>query len=133
MQNVKYSRQREVLLDVLKNTKCHPNADWIYEKVRKEIPNISLGTVYRNLALLHSAGMIQKIDVGGGSDRFDADISPHAHFICTSCGDVIDIYTDYLECLKPDIERKNNFSVCDCSVIFRGICSECAKDDNKSH
>lgn len=125
MQNIKYSHQREVLLDVLKNTKSHPNADWIYEKARQEIPNISLGTVYRNLSFLHTSGIIQKIDVGDGSDRFDADISPHAHFVCTTCGNIIDIYTDYLKYLKPDIEKQNNFKVNGCSVVFHGVCSDC--------
>lgn len=88
---VKYSRQRECILRNLQSRRDHPTAYMIYESVRKEHPNISLGTVYRNLALLVENGQILKITTGNGSDHFDGQISPHIHFICKYCGKIIDM------------------------------------------
>ena len=85
-----YSRQREAILSVLSNTKSHPTADWIYKETRKIIPNISLGTVYRNLADLSKAGVILSIDVGDGKEHFDYDTSPHLHLTCKECGSITD-------------------------------------------
>jgi Fur family peroxide stress response transcriptional regulator len=133
MQNSKYSCQRENIIKVLKSTKSHPTADWIYDKVREEIPNISLGTVYRNLSRLSSEGEVQKISLGVGGDHFDGDISSHAHFVCNKCGKIADIYTDYSNLLKTDAEAKIGASVNSCSVILYGLCSECGrKISNKS-
>ena len=126
MQTTKYSRQRETLLEILRDTKCHPNADWLYEKVRGEIPNISLGTVYRNLSKLSSEGTIRKIEVGSGGVHFDADISPHAHLVCEKCERILDIYTDYTEMLRCDAEQKTRARVSNCSVLFDGLCEDCA-------
>lgn len=125
MQNTKYSRQRETLLSVLRDTKVHPNADWIYETVRKEIPNISLGTVYRNLSRLSEDGIIKKLDVGNGSVHFDGDISPHAHLICSCCGSITDIFNDYSAELKNDVENMTGARINACSVIFEGVCKDC--------
>lgn len=125
MKTTKYSRQRETLLEVLKSTTCHPDADWIYLKVREEIPNISLGTVYRNLAKLSADGVIRKIEVGEGSQHFDGDISAHSHLFCSDCGKIIDIFTDYAEMLKGDAEKRTGALITDCSVVFKGICNEC--------
>ena len=85
-----YSRQREAILSVLSNTKNHPTADWIYKETRKIIPNISLGTVYRNLGELRRSGVILSIDVGDGKEHFDYDTSPHLHLTCKECGSIID-------------------------------------------
>ncbi len=85
-----YSRQREAILSVLSNTKTHPTADWIYKETRKIIPNISLGTVYRNLSALSKSGIILSIDVGDGKEHFDFDTSPHLHLTCKECGCIID-------------------------------------------
>ncbi|NWF78149.1 MAG: transcriptional repressor, partial [Chloroflexi bacterium] len=73
------TKQREAILRVLRNTTCHPTADWIYEEGRKDIPNISLGTVYRNLKLLREAGKILEIDLGGNFSRFDGNQDNHYH------------------------------------------------------
>ena len=90
MAGLKYSRQREAILQFLMTRKDHPTADAVYANIRKEFPNISLGTVYRNLSLLTELGEIIKIPTEG-ADRFDARVAPHNHFICKSCGRVMDI------------------------------------------
>ena len=88
---LKYSRQREAIKEFMMSRKDHPTADSVYMHIRDEYPNISLGTVYRNLQLLTELGELQKIRVGDGLDHFDADTSLHYHFYCNSCGAVIDI------------------------------------------
>lgn len=125
MQTTKYSRQRETLLEVLRSTTCHPDADWIYIKAREKIPNISLGTVYRNLAKLSADGVIRKIEVGEGAVHFDGDISAHSHLVCNNCGKIIDIFTDYLSMIKGDAQEKTDAHITDCSVVFKGDCFEC--------
>ena len=88
---LKYSRQREVIKTFLCTRKDHPTADVVYMNVRQQYPNISLGTVYRNLTLLSEMGEIMRLRVGDGVDHFDADTSPHNHFVCSECGSVIDL------------------------------------------
>lgn len=124
MSNVKYSRQREAILAFLKSTRCHPSADTVYAAVSRDIPNLSLGTVYRNLSKLCADGAAQKFEVDG-CDRFDGDVRAHAHFVCTRCGAVSDIFTDYGAWLKDDAERKTGGSVSACAVVFRGVCAAC--------
>lgn len=91
MATLKYSRQREAIKNYLMSTYEHPTADTVYVHVKKEFPNISLGTVYRNLNLLTDIGEAQKITMPDGSDRFDGHIHPHNHFTCNCCGCVSDI------------------------------------------
>ena len=85
MVKLKYSRQREAIKEYLHNTKEHPTADKVYVNIRKEYPNISLGTVYRNLNLLVEHGEILKLSCTDGSDRFDGNPVPHYHFVCNKC------------------------------------------------
>ena len=82
MAALKYSKQREAIKDFLAHSHEHPTADVVYMNLRESFPNISLGTVYRNLSLLSEMGQIQKISMRDGADRFDGTITPHDHFIC---------------------------------------------------
>ena len=84
----KYSRQREAIKQYLASTCEHPTADTVYMNIRGTYPNISLGTVYRNLNLLAEQGEIIKINCQDGSDRFDANVMPHYHFLCNECGKI---------------------------------------------
>ena len=93
----KFSKQREAIKEFLMTRKDHPTADVIYRNVRSQNPNISLGTVYRNLTLLAGEGEINRLNVGDGIDHFDADTSPHYHFVCMECGSVIDLEMDSIE------------------------------------
>lgn len=89
---LKYSRQREAIKRFLMTRTDHPTADTVYVNIKKEFPNISLGTVYRNLSLLASIGEISKISCGDSSDHFDPNTEPHYHFYCRHCGSVQDIH-----------------------------------------
>lgn len=99
----------------------------IYGKTQEVLPNISLGTVYRNLNLLAEDGMIKKLDLGDDKVHFDGDITPHSHFICESCGKIIDINVDTndLKQLENDLATKNKLIVHSAELVFRGICDEC--------
>ena len=120
-----YSRQREAIISVLKNTTSHPSAAWIYDRVRIQIPNISLGTVYRNLAALEKEGMIVKVPVGDACEHFDGD----SHFYCKSCEAISDIPFDPSDALKT-AEANHGFEVHSVTYTFTGICKECLKDKN---
>ncbi len=122
-----YSRQREAILNVLCSTKSHPTASWIYENVQVTLPNISLGTVYRNLALLESEGVIRKISVGDNHEHFDGDTSQHSHFYCKSCSQITDIFIDTKETRKQ-VERDTGFKVDFGTYTFIGVCKNCLSD-----
>ena len=118
-----YSRQREVILNVLRSTNTHPTASWIYESAREYIPNISLGTVYRNLAALTASGDILCINVGDGQDHYDGDISSHLHLHCKSCLSITDINLNRDPFKKFATEK--GFKPDISSYVMYGICENC--------
>lgn len=126
MSTLKYSRQRESILNFLENRKDHPTADTVYANLRKEFPNISLGTVYRNLSLLADIGQIQKIVTGEGPDRFDYTVNPHYHFICTECGNVLDIDVAIPENFLADAGSNFSGSITGHRTYFYGLCEDCS-------
>ena len=123
----KYSRQREIILKTLQGVTCHPSASWIYDQVRREIPNISLGTVYRNLSELRGAGEIISFTPGDGTERFDANTSPHYHFFCESCRAVLDIPLARLTDLDRTVERETGCCIQRHQLMFYGLCPACKK------
>ena len=86
-----FSRKRQAILEALRNTKIHPTAEWVHQTLKNDYPDLSLGTVYRNLSQFKEDGIILSMGVINGQERFDANVSPHSHFICNCCGAVIDI------------------------------------------
>lgn len=125
--SLKYSRQREVIKEFLFTRKDHPTADVVYMNVRQQYPNISLGTVYRNLTLLSDMGDIQRLRVGDGVDHFDADISVHNHFICTDCGSVIDLEMDNIDGITKTAGENFNGRIDGHVTYFYGVCGNCLK------
>ena len=87
----RYSPKREAILKCLRSTTCHPSAEWVYTQLKPQIPDLSLATVYRNLARFRSEGAVQVIGCVDGEDRYDGNVAPHGHFICRGCGAVIDL------------------------------------------
>lgn len=125
---LKYSKQREMIKSFLMTRRDHPTADVVYMNVRRQNPNISLGTVYRNLSLLADIGEIQRLRLGDGTDHFDADTSEHYHFICTKCGSVIDLKMESIEGIK-DIAGANFDGTIDGHVTyFYGTCGDCTNN-----
>ncbi|SFL28275.1 Fur family transcriptional regulator [Halanaerobium salsuginis] len=119
------TKQRKAILKILKNTKIHPTADWIYEKVRAEIPNISLGTVYRNLNVLAESGKIKVLDYGSNHSRYDGNPEQHYHFRCEKCGRVYDLELDFGLNLNKKINSETGFIANSHRLEFHGICPEC--------
>ncbi len=122
-----YSKQREALLTLLRSTCSHPSADWLYENLRKDFPNISLGTVYRNLALLTQSGEIIKIQTASNKEHFDGCTERHNHFVCRECDRIFDVNVDGADELEKQAAKKLGANVEDYSLVFYGICSECCK------
>ena len=122
---LKYSRQREVIKDFLCTRKDHPTADVVYMNVRQKYPNISLGTVYRNLTLLSEIGEIRRLRVGDGVDHFDADTSLHHHFICSHCGRIIDLKMENIDYIQETAEKDFNGRIDSYSSYFFGLCESC--------
>lgn len=123
----KRSRQRNRILELLQGTDAHPTADWLYNRLKEEFPNLSMGTVYRNLNILVEQELIDRIDFGSTFDRFEANVGPHYHFICEQCGAVIDLSLP----IDPDLDRKVNestqFTVRRHRIEFYGVCGRCKR------
>lgn len=125
MKALKYSRQRESIKEFLASRKDHPTADIVYEGIREVCPSISLGTVYRNLALLESLGEITKITTGGGADHYDGNTSPHHHFICKNCGSVIDLKMENIDYIQETASKDFDGIINGYVTHFFGLCSSC--------
>ena len=122
-----YSKQREAILEVLRSTNTHPTAGWIYEKVREKLPNISLGTVYRNLSALTENGDIININVGDGFEHFDGNAAPHLHLHCNECNSITDV------CFEDDpiasFAKEHGFRLNRSVYMVSGICKNCLEND----
>ncbi len=123
----KHSKQREAILDYLHSTTSHPTADMVYAHVREVIPNISLGTVYRNLNMLADAGEILRLSCGGTSDRYDGTVAPHYHFLCRDCGSVSDLEMNGLDHINVIAGAGFEGTIEGHIAYFYGHCPECTK------
>ena len=123
-----FSRQREEIIKVLRSTYTHPTAAWVYSRVKEVIPNISLGTVYRNLSLLSDIGEIQKLSTGIGPDRFDGNPALHYHFICKHCGSVLDLSVDGLDHINVLANQGFDGEIEGHITYFYGKCADCKKN-----
>lgn len=117
--------QRSLVLDAVNRLKSHATADEVYAEVAATHPNISKATVYRNLNLLSEMGMIRKLEIPGGADRFDHICKEHCHVKCEKCGRVFDIEIPYIDGLDNLVENRNGFEFTGYDILFRGICPGC--------
>ena len=125
MKTLKHSRQRDAILNCLMARHDHPTADAVYASVREEFPNVSLGTVYRNLNLLADLGEIRRLNCGSGPERFDGDTCPHYHFICRECGQVTDLPMNVLEQMNTEAQECCGGKIDSHITYFYGICRDC--------
>lgn len=128
----KYSKQREEIKRYLASRKDHPTADTVYMAIRKELPNISLGTVYRNLTLLADSGEILRLRIGDGADHFDYDTSPHYHFVCKECGSVSDLEMDNIDFITETAGAHFNGRIAGYVAYFYGTCECCVQNNSES-
>ena len=128
MQKVtKHSKQRDALLEVLKSTKTHPTADWLNSQLKQDFPNISLGTVYRNLKMFSDNGTILKLDIGSGVEHYDGFTHDHYHLVCNCCESVSDIEVK-LDSLNSVAEEATGGEISNHSLIFYGKCKNCKEN-----
>lgn len=131
MATLKYSRQREAITHYLVKSIEHPTADMVYNHVKDEFPNISLGTVYRNLNLLTEMGNAIKINMPDGRDRFDGNITPHNHFVCKCCGTVLDIHINS-GIRNTDLNSYGFDGIIESAcTLFFGKCRSCHIDEQE--
>lgn len=119
------TKQRQNILKELCKLKCHPTADEMYQILRKKMPRISLGTVYRNLDILSDCGMIQKIDVGGSQKRFDGNADIHYHIRCVKCNKVDDIDITPDRDIDAQAGLMTEYQILRHHTEFMGICPNC--------
>ncbi len=124
MAKLNYSRQREAILDYLCHTTSHPTAEEVYTHIQSIYPNISLGTVYRNLVLLVEHGQVLKIQ-GDECDHFDGQTKPHYHFLCDTCHRVYDVEMSPLSELEHDAACHFPGKIRGHNVLFYGVCDSC--------
>jgi Fe2+ or Zn2+ uptake regulation protein len=120
------TQQRRVVYEAIKGTHNHPTADWIFEHVRDEMPKISLGTVYRNLSVLKNEGLVREIYGSDRRARYEARTTPHAHFVCSGCGEIRDIGG------LPEVELDGLDNLAGCEIEeqrleFMGTCPACLR------
>ena len=134
MAALKYSRQRESIKKYLASTTEHPTADMVYLHIKEEFPNISLGTVYRNLNLLSDIGEAIKITTPDGGDRFDGTVAPHNHFYCEGCRRVLDLKMDMAPLKELNTSAQQTFDglIESSSVLFFGKCQNCLKHPSEN-
>ena len=129
----RYSKKREAILGALRNTTEHPGAEWIYLQLKADYPDLSLATVYRNLSQFKEEGLILSLGTVNGVERFDGNIAPHVHFVCDSCGAVLDL--QQLEVpveLCQNAARETGAQVTQCWLTFHGLCQNCGDDTHQS-
>lgn len=124
------TKQRRIVYETVKNTYSHPTADWIFEQVRDTLPKVSLGTVYRNLGVLKDEGLVREIYGNDRRAHYDADITPHAHFMCSACDQIIDVRG-----VQPidwrTLKDLVGCTVAEQNVVFSGLCPHCSQLEPK--
>ena len=126
MECKKHFRKRDAILTCLRQTTVHPSAEWIFTQLKPEIPDLSMGTVYRNLTLFKEQGIITSVGTVKGVERFDGNTDPHVHFFCTECGAVVDLTgLTVPEELNKAAATETGGQVGTCQLTFTGVCMEC--------
>lgn len=123
--NMRRSKNRDAILSILRSTKSHPDAEWIYNRLKEQMPEAGLATVYRNLKLLEEQKLIKRLSFTDGCDRYDADTLAHAHCKCIECGCVLDMPEPEFHAALP-----HGFSQLSCEVIFYGLCINCQQEQS---
>lgn len=129
----KHSRKRDAILACVRATTCHPTAEWVYARLKPEIPDLSLGTVYRNLAMFKQNGEIVSVGTVAGLERFDGNIAPHAHFVCNGCTSVYDVAQELLpDSFLRSAEEATGGQIDTYQLSYYGICPKCKNKNSEN-
>ena len=132
MAATKQFRKRNAILEYLQETDEHPSAEMVYNSLKPQIPDISLATVYRNLAMFRQKGDIISVGTVGGAERFDGNTRPHVHFVCNGCYCVSDLHSMPVpEALSREAEKMMGGQVSGCQLTFTGLCARCVEIQSK--
>ncbi len=131
--NMRLTTQRQIILEELGKVTSHPTANEVYDMVRKRLPRIGLGTIYRNLELMAESGIILKLEVGGTQKRFDATVENHYHIRCTDCGRVDDIDIEVQEEINEIATKSSDYKILGHHIEFSGICENCSRKKKVVH
>ena len=123
----KVTPQRLAVYNMLSHTKAHPNADTIYKELQPLYPTMSLATVYKTIDILHEIGLVQILNAGEDSFRYDADVSEHAHIRCVECGRVDDVFDLDTAKFNDQIQQNTKYRLVGQQFYFYGICADCQK------
>lgn len=124
----KHSKKRDAILNCVRGTDTHPTADWVFSQLKPEIPDLSLGTVYRNLAMFKEEGTIISLGTVAGLERFDRRVDPHCHLVCGCCSRVVDVEGMTLPReLCTQAEQEVGGTVTSWDLKFLGLCDRCSK------
>lgn len=129
-QQISTTRQRGAILDALRGVVTHPTADELHRMVRQTMPNVSLGTVYRNLEIMSERGLVTKLNTAGPQMRFDGDTRPHYHVRCSRCGRVDDVAVEPVDGIDQAAGQASGYAITSHSIEFEGICPDCASGGN---
>ena len=124
-----FSSKRNAIYEAVCSTDSHPSARWVYEKLKPDIPDLSLGTVYRNIALFKKEGTIQVICNVNGEERIDGNTQPHPHFVCNCCKGVFDVGSQTSDSDFTSELSRMGFTVQSSYIICYGLCPECSKKE----
>ena len=127
---LKLTHQRLEIFKELAGTKDHPSAEMIYERVRARIPTMALDTVYRTISTLEDHGLVTRVQAFDDQGRFDAETSPHHHWICTRCRSIMDFHWPVFDNLAPPLEVLELGSLMETKVIIRGLCRKCLENQD---
>lgn len=119
------TKQRRAILAVLRSTDCHPDAYWIYQEVRQQLPNISLGTIYRSLKVLCDLGLVRELNYGDQHSRYDGNVSPHGHVTCLRCGRISDVSIPKNGDFRRQAEQESGYRIQTLRFEFEGLCPNC--------
>jgi Fur family peroxide stress response transcriptional regulator len=126
----KHSRKRDAILGAIRSTKTHPSAEWVYWELKPSYPDLSLGTVYRNIAMLRDGGKLQSVGVVAGEERFDGAVEEHAHFVCEVCGAVLDVPEAGVARATEleEISAAHGVTIARRQLMYYGRCAACAEN-----
>ena len=128
MKRENFSRKREAILQKIRGSYIHPTAEWVYQELKNEYPDLSLGTVYRNLTRFKEDGTIRSLGVINGQEHFDGELNAHDHFLCVECGQILDLARPaFLEESIEHLEKAGNLVVRSYDLLLRGTCPACCK------
>jgi Fur family transcriptional regulator, peroxide stress response regulator len=124
---LKVTPQRLAIINMLRNTKEHPSAETIYKTLSSDFPTMSLATVYKTLEMLKNLGLVQELNVGEGSFRYDANVNSHPHLVCYGCNRVDDLDDSALDDLLGEVSKYTDYLLKDQKLYFYGYCPDCKK------